>query len=93
MGEAWAAAGQEAVESSKVPLSELGIHPAENEGVVAGVGHGQPVEHEPDVMGVEPVVLHCQEIEDHLCVFKWEREREWKKVRYAMDMLDKEGWA
>lgn len=36
--------------------AELVAHPAQNDGVVAGVGHGQPVEQGPQVLDVGPAV-------------------------------------
>lgn len=36
--------------------AELVAHPAQNDGVVAGVRHGQPVEQGPQVLDVNPAV-------------------------------------
>lgn len=47
---------RQAAQGAVVARPELAIHPKVDKGIVAGVGHGQPVEQGPQVLDVGPAV-------------------------------------
>lgn len=59
-------ARQQTVENIQITLAELGVHPADDEWAVAGMGHGQPVEDEPEMVKMWPVLDVLHEVQDHL---------------------------